>query len=126
LTSLAQRPPPAGCTYESVTARAEAIYAIQACGHSTLIRLDGPVSLVQFDSRLLPVRTWALRQCTDGNDLAVNALGQVMVSVYQICPPGGPGPQIGPQTYLDLLTHNELRTLTTVQGGTLAFDQITW
>ena len=119
--------PPHGCTWSTASVAATATYAIQACGSRIANRLDGSVRLVQLDTALRPVRHWLIGACTDGNNVAADAIKGVILSAYLFCNPPPKGQKLrDPITVLDQLVGGQLRRIASAGGGATNWDALTW
>lgn len=116
----------AGCDYQAATASGPWIYAVLACGPD--YGLHGPAYLERLNRQLTPTRRWSLGKCTDGNDLAANQAGTVLISTYQFCNPAPARQPIAePKTILDRLDGDRLSHITTRSGvGLLVYSDIAW
>jgi len=116
----------AGCDYQSTTAVGAWIYAVLACGSD--YGLHGQAWLQRLSHQLAVMQRWSLGECTDGNDLAANRDGAVLISAYLFCNPPPPGqPRQEPHTVLDRLDGDRLTHITTTPPvGLLAYDNMAW
>jgi hypothetical protein len=112
------------CSYTAVASQGSAIYAISACA---TYRRTAPDVLEKLDSALHPVGHWSVGQCEDGDSLALNPSGSVLLSAYLFCNPPLKGTKGGgPTTDLDLLAHNRIQHLTHTAGGDLVYSSLAW
>ncbi len=118
------RPDTSHCSYTTVASQGSDTYAISRCDtyHHT-----APAVLQKLDSALRPVAHWTMGQCEDGDSLAMNTAGQVLLSAYLFCNPPLHGTKVGePVTVLDLLAHDRLMRLTHGAGGNLVYSNLAW
>jgi hypothetical protein len=119
-----RRPDTPHCSYSSVASQGSAVYAISVCA---TYRHTAPDVLEKLDSALHPVGHWTVGQCEDGDSLALNPSGHVLLSAYLFCNPPLKGHKSGePTTDLDLLAHNRIHHLTHATGGDLVYSSLAW
>ncbi|HVV74789.1 MAG TPA: hypothetical protein VHC43_02060 [Mycobacteriales bacterium] len=117
------RPPP-HCSYDSLAAQGAAIYAVTSC--STRYE-PSPMRLHRLDASLRSVKSWYVGQCEDGDSLAIDRAGRVLLGAYLFCNPPQRGHRLkDPVSVLDELAGGKLRRVAKGGGGNLDFDGLAW
>ena len=114
------------CSWQATATTSTDVFAVQACGHDAN-RLDGPVSLIRLSTALRSTGRWSVGRCTGGNNLTASPTQGVLLAAYLFCnPPPRGQPQQNPSTTLFHLQNNKLQRVGVVNGGTTAWDDLTW
>ena len=116
--------PPRHCEYDAIAAQGAAIYAVLNC--NTTYK-PSPMRVHRLDASLHSVKSWYVGECEDGDSLALDPAGRLLLSAYLFCNPPQRGHEMKePISVLERLVGGRLKRVATGSGGNLAFDGLAW